>query len=103
MELYEIVKNVFDTSIQFLLSKEFQRAILFYFGWILLHYICSNLYVYICTPLTFMGFVFSPFYASAPQCIGLRWVINEAGNIIYHMWYAIGGWIALRIITNKRD
>lgn len=101
MEFFEILGSIFQSGIQLLRSSEFQRAVLFYIGWITLHYICSNLYVYICTPLSIVGFLLSPFYASSPQCIGLRWIIYEAGNIIYHMWYAIGGWIALKIIKKK--
>ena len=93
--LNEIFKKIFE------MMKPFQDIIIFYLGWIVLHYIASHLYCMICTPLTFFGFILSPFQSSSPLCIGLRWIINEAGNLIFKMWYIFGAWLAAKLLMYK--
>ena len=39
-----------------------------YIIWICVHYTCSHLYVYFCTPKTPIGFITSPFLHLTPQC-----------------------------------
>ena len=75
--------------------------ILFYSGWIFLHYICSQLYVYYCVPNTWYGIFISPFMTMAPHCTAFRWVIYEAGNILYSMWIGIGTWTVSNLLTFK--
>jgi hypothetical protein len=65
---------------------------LMYVGWIIVHFMAANLYVKLCTPLTFIGFIMSPFAASSAQCVGLRWIIHTGGNNIMMMWCLIGLW-----------
>lgn len=36
------------------------NAVGIYLLWIILHYACSHLYVYYCTPMSFVGFITSP-------------------------------------------
>lgn len=69
-----------------------------YFVWILLHYICSHLYVSWCTPLTIIGFILSPFVVPAPHCQALRWVIVTGSNSITAMWFALGAWFAKKLV-----
>ena len=69
-----------------------------YVVWIVLHYVCSHLYVSWCTPLTVVGFLLSPFVVPAPHCQAFRWVIVNGSNSITTMWFAVGTWIAKKII-----
>jgi hypothetical protein len=69
-----------------------------YIVWILLHYICSHLYVSWCAPLTIIGFILSPFVALAPHCQAFRWVILNGSNSITAMWFTFGTWIAKKIV-----
>ena len=57
---------------------------LFYFSWTILHYTTSQLYIYYCTPSTLYGFIMSPFLSLTPQCIAIRWIISETGNIFLY-------------------
>jgi len=80
------------------LLREFINGIIMYIIWIVLHYGCSNLYSYHCTPLTVTGFLLSPFYAVSPHCKALRWVIYNSGNSIEAMWFIIGSLIVKKLI-----
>ncbi len=71
--------------------------------WIFLHFATPHLYVYFCTPATLMGFVASPFIATAPHCIALRWCIYNSGNIITSMWMLIGAWLVRKLLDQKND
>jgi hypothetical protein len=42
----------------------------------------------------------SPFNASSPQCIAIRWVICKGGDNIGVMWILIGMWM-LKIPDGK--
>ena len=64
--LNEIFKKTFE------MMKPFQDIIIFYLGWIVLHYMASHLYCMICTPLTFFGFILSPFQSSSPTPVPSR-------------------------------
>jgi hypothetical protein len=78
-----------------------KNTLLFYFGWICLHYFSVYLYQNYCTPLSFMGFLASPFLSLSPHCNALRWVINESGIIIFTMWSALSIWVVTNILTCK--
>ena len=78
--------------------REFINCVSMYIIWIILHYSCSNIYSYHCTPLTITGFLLSPFYAVSPQCKALRWVIYNSGNSIEAMWFIIGSLIVKKLI-----
>ena len=80
------------------LFMEFINGISMYIIWIILHYFCSNLYSYYCTPLTITGFLLSPFYAVSVQCKSLRWVIYNSGSSIEAMWFIIGSVIVKKLI-----
>jgi hypothetical protein len=64
----------------------------YYIMWISLHYAAVHMYPKYCAPLTFIGFVLSPFMVSAPHCIAMRWLIIEGSNVIVTMWVAIGAY-----------
>ncbi len=86
------------TNIIVFLNK-IKPLILFYSGWTVLHYMCSNLYVYYCTPRTLYGLLLSPLLAISPQCNVFRWVIYEGGNVLYGMWAAIASWTVVNFLT----
>ena len=75
--------------------------LVFYIGWIFIHYVCSHLYIYYCTPATWYGMFLSPFLSVTPHCIAFRWVINEGGNVIYSMWISLSTYVASSIIIKK--
>ena len=69
-----------------------------YLFWILIHYICSHLYVMFCAPLTVVGFFMTPFVVTAPHCQAIRWGILNGSTSITAMWVTLGTWIAKRFI-----
>jgi len=71
-----------------------------YIGWIIAHYIAPHAYVKLCVPPTWTGFLMSPFNASSPQCIAIRWIIYKGGNNIVMMWVLTGLW-ALKALKMK--
>jgi len=89
----------FDKFINFIIK--IKSFILFYFSWIAIHYICSQLYVYYCVPYNWYGIFASPFLSLAPHCNAFRWIIYEAGNILHGMWMAIGSWTVANLLTQK--
>jgi len=70
-----------------------------YLLWIALHYTCSHLYVYYCTPSTFIGFIISPILVPLPHCHAFRWVIYNGGNSITNMWFILGLWITKHLVV----
>ena len=69
------------------------RGATVYIMFILLHYAASNIYPRMCTSLTVMGFIMSPFMVLAPHCEAMRWVIVFTGTQIRNMWIWIGGYL----------
>jgi hypothetical protein len=69
-----------------------------YAVWIIIHYSAAHLYTMHCTPLTFFGFITSPFTAISPVCHSLRWCISHGANAIQAMWIAIAVWIANKLL-----
>lgn len=70
-----------------------------YLLWILLHYLCSHLYVYYCTPGTFIGFITSPIVVPLPHCQAFRWIIYNGGNSITNMWIILGLWVTKHLVV----
>jgi hypothetical protein len=64
-----------------------------YFAWTMLHFFASHLYIKLCVPLSFMGFIVSPFMTATPHCQGLRWIIFNGANMINNMWLIVGSWV----------
>ena len=79
--------------------KHCNTVLLFYMGWVFLHYICSHFYTYYCVPYTWYGLIISPFLITTPHCGAFRWVISESGAIFYTMWISIGTWICTKLLT----
>lgn len=69
-----------------------------YIIWIFLHYISAHLYVYLCNPLSIIGFITSPFLVPALHCQALRWVIANGAININSMWLTIGTWIIAKLV-----
>jgi len=68
-----------------------------YIIWCTLHHVTSQLYVYYCTPYTFIGFIASPFIVATPQCTGLRWCIAHGAQTIISMWLVLGTWFIQKL------
>jgi hypothetical protein len=64
-----------------------------YFVWTMLHFFASHLYIQFCVPLTFIGFIASPFMTATPHCQGLRWIIFNGAAMINNMWLIFGSWM----------
>ena len=71
--------------------------------WILLHFVTPHLYVYFCTPATIMGFAMSPFIATTPHCIALRWSIYNSGSVITSMWMLVGTWCIRKMLNQEKE
>ena len=93
------LSNIFNLFIETI--DKIKPLILFYSSWIFIHYICSQLYIYFCVPANIIGIFISPFMSMTPHCSAFRWIIYESGNIFYGMWFALGTWIVVNILTNK--
>ena len=63
-----------------------------YIIWNIIHYVAAHLYIYLCAPPSFLGFLLSPFIMQSTHCVGLRWCLNVGANINYVMWITIGTW-----------
>jgi len=74
-----------------------------YLIWIILHYISCHLYVYFCVPNTIIGFLMSPFMTATPHCLGLRWIIYNAANMINNMWLILGTWVCSTLLIIKNN
>ena len=70
----------------------------FYLFWIIIHFAVSNLYTYLCTPLSLWGFIWSPFMAVVPHCKGMQWLFNISTNTISHMWTIVGVWFSAKLV-----
>jgi hypothetical protein len=91
------ITHLFNITLDILTKTK--HLLLFYLSWIFIHYVCSQLYIYFCTPCTWYGIFMSPFLAMTPQCTAFRWIIYEAGNVLYAMWLAIGSWTIANLLT----
>lgn len=69
------------------------RGLCIYLLFIVVHYISSHLYPYICNPLTIIGFLMSPFMVMSPQCECLRWIVYHSGVQIRNMWIWVAGYL----------
>ena len=76
------------------------KMVVIYLLYIVAHYVSANLYQRYCTPVSWFGFIASPFTIASPQCQGLRWVMFNTGNHITAMWMILGAWFINMFITN---
>jgi hypothetical protein len=74
----------------FLLYTPTFVSALFYFIVCISHYFSSILYVKMCTPTTFLGFLTSPFMVMTPQCSALSWVVHNSRGHLLNMWIILG-------------
>jgi len=80
------------------LSNPLVRLVGIYLAWIVCHYLAAHLYVYLCTPVTIIGFILSPFMVAAPHCQALRWTVYNGGVTIMNMWVLLGAWIISKLV-----
>jgi hypothetical protein len=95
---FNLFNNVVFTTIKFII-----RVSGIYLLWIVLHYTAAHLYVKLCVPNTIIGFLISPFMIATPHCVGLRWIIYNAANIINNMWGLMGAWICSTLLIMNSD
>ena len=86
--IYNYLSSFWDKTSPFI-----TRGIMMYAAIVLLHYSAANLYPRMCTPVTVIGFIMSPFMVIAPHCSGLRWLITFTGTQIQNMWLWVGGYL----------
>ena len=93
-KIYEILddKNLKNTV------QLFTGAFGIYLSWVIVHYIASHFYIYLCVPASILGFLASPFIATSLHCQALRWVIHEGGNSIRAMWIIFGTWFMKHLV-----
>jgi len=84
-KIYGFFKNVFS-------------IVGIYIIWIIIHYISSQLYLYLCVPTGLYGFLASPFLSPSLHCQTLRWCIYNGGNTITHMWLTLGSWMVTKLV-----
>jgi hypothetical protein len=89
-KLKEIIKNILE-------------IVGIYILWIILHFVCSNLYPQFCAEVSLIGFIKSIFVVETPHCIAMRWIIYNCGNIIHDMWTSIGIWISGKLLINATN
>ena len=88
-------------SVLTIINKYLCNPIGIYLLWILLHFASPHIYIYLCTPATYIGLIMSPLIAPAPHCVAIRWVIYNGGSMISNMWIAIAGWFIHYMIIGK--
>ena len=71
-----------------------------YFVWILLHYLSAHLYTNYCVPLTYVGFLSSPFIVPTPHCQAFRWLITNGSTHIMAMWVTVGSWLIKCVLVD---
>jgi len=71
-----------------------------YLFWIVLHFAAANMYAEFCTNMSFIGFLQSPFLATVPHCVAMRYIVSTGGNVITQMWCVFGTWGISKIFTN---
>jgi|SaaInlStandDraft_7_1057024.scaffolds.fasta_scaffold98174_1 hypothetical protein len=89
MHLYECI------NLNFL--KNIWDIIKIYLFWILVHFVSSNLYCYLCTNLSIMGFLISPFIVMSPHCKALMWLTTNSITNINNMWLVFATWLITKL------
>ena len=75
------------------------RMVVIYLLYIVAQYVSANLYQRYCTPVSWFGFLASPFATALPQCQALRWIVFNTGNNITAMWMMLGAWLINIFLT----
>ena len=70
-----------------------------YFGIVMAHFICSNVYPVWCCNNTWYGFIMTPFMVVTPHCEALRWVMHYTGEQIRNVWLWIGSYLVYYITS----
>ena len=79
------------------LLKNIWDIIKIYLFWIVIHFVCSNLYCYLCTNLSITGFLISPFIVMSPHCKALMWLTSTSITNINNMWLVLGTWFITKM------
>ena len=89
---FDEIKNIMTTTVGYV-----PHVIIVYSLPCITHYVSSNVYPMLCTPLTLTGFIMAPFIVVTPHCQGLRWVIHYTGDQIRHTWVWVGTYLVYYI------
>lgn len=98
MDFVDIIDKIIDW-----VKVSIPRALLLYMFWILVHYISSHLYIHWCAGNTFIGFILSPIYSSAPHCQALSWTIYTTSRQFVVMWIALGTYLCEILFLKKNE
>lgn len=71
---------------------------MFLMFWVM-HYVAPHLYVYVCVPDTWWGFITSPMKSSTLECKAIRYFINAGADGIDYFWILI----AITVMTKMRS
>ena len=82
----QFMKNLFHHIKSYIIDTN----IWIYLLWVSLHYISSHLYVYYCTPIGVIGFVYSLFVGPTPFCYALSWAIFNGNQSLFNIWSILG-------------
>jgi hypothetical protein len=85
------------------LYSRIHKQVGFYLMWIILHFVCTHIYVYMCVPLTITGFIMSPLITMNPLCTGLQWVTYNSLSVMSNMWIGIGMWITTNVLLTTYE
>ena len=71
--------------------------------WMVIHYITPRLYIYLCGPLTILGFILSPMASTMPHCKALRWLFTVSADNLNAMIVLLGTWfVSIFMHINKK-
>ena len=85
--------NLKDNMFINIILKIFHMA-KFYGFWMIIHYISTHAYTYMCTPKSLLGFITSPLLAISPVCRAIDWMRTISIYTIENMWYILGIWFS---------
>lgn len=97
MEISEIARKI-----TVWILESIPQSVLFYILWIFVHFISAHLYVHWCAGNSFIGFLMSPIYSSAPHCQALSWMVYTLSKEFIVMWIALGTFICGKMFLNKK-
>ena len=68
------------------------RDLIIYFCYISVHNITPYMYIYYCTPYTWIGILQSAFIVPTPHCKAMRWILQHSAAKIEFVWILVADW-----------
>lgn len=79
--------------------RNIPREIFIYIVCVVIHFGAPYVYIELCIPNTFRGFIMSQFMVMTPQCQLLRHSIYYSGYILSHLWILFGTYLLRELFT----